>query len=228
MVSLFFIFFSLSSYASTPFDFAHDRLCFKNADPQMAEAAPWPWGPLAVKTGACQGIAGVTAAFSLNALFDESLGEGDVRGIIKKLVQAHRKGKKLDSKVIVPGYKNLYDLCLAHKEEFLRESVLYNRDIAIIEIAKHYPKLMSSKGKISTAKDLLHVKNTLNAFEQKLSQGNLPLMLYFQHVVMVYGLHKKDQETILTVYDSNKLVPREMVFHLDETDKLIWDVTPGK
>lgn len=219
---------SLLSFSAVAFDFNQDTLCFKNADPQMGEAAPAPWGNFAVKTGACQGIAGISKAFSEHAEFNSSLSKPEnnleVRELISQMI--HKNG------VVVPGYKDLKEFCSDYKTEFLRAAVLYNRDIAIAEIAKYYPQLESSKGVMKNSADQKQVLNVLLGFEKKLQKGQLPLMLIYKHVVLVYNLKILADTIILTVYDSNLLQPREMKFVLDEKqiptldNKLIWDVTP--
>lgn len=224
----FLILLSLITSNCFAFDFTQDKLCFKNSDPEMADAAPAPWGSFAVKTGACQGIAGISAAFFEHAQFNQSLekpkSKSEVREIISQILAKE--------KLIVPGYQNLVEFCTDYKSEFLRASVLYNRDIAISEIAQHYPQLNSSKGVMKTLADQKQVLNVLNGFEKKLQSNQLPLMLYFKHVVLVYDFKRNLDSIALTVYDSNLLEPREMKFTFDEnqlpelSNRLIWDVTP--
>lgn len=219
---------SFLSFPTFAFDFSQDTLCFKNSDPEMGEAAPAPWGNFAVKTGACQGIAGISKAFAEHAEFNSSLNKPENNSEVRELiVQMIRKNG-----VVVPGYKNLKDFCTDFKSEFLRAAVLYNRDIAIAEIAKYYPQLESSKGVMKTLADQKQVLNVLLGFDKKLQNAQLPLMLIYKHVVLVYDLKILTDAIIVTAYDSNLLQPREMKFTLGENqlptldNKLIWDVTP--
>lgn len=218
---------------SHAFNFNEDTLCFKNADPQMADAAPAPWGSYAVKTGACQGIAGLSAAFSAHAEFNKNLSKPqtneEVREIISRIIYNHHQGM-----IEIPGYKNLKEFCVDFKSEFLRAAVLFNRNIATHEIAAVLPEFVNSQGKILNHADQVHVLNTLNGFEAKLLAGKLPVLLYFKHAILVYEMKRATDAILLTVYDSNFIVPREMKFTLDQkglpdlTNKMIWDITPER
>lgn len=230
MKILILIILSFINTAVFAFDYNQDVLCFKNADPEMAEAAPAPWGSFAVKTGACQGIAGISAAFfehgEFNPSFSKPQNNAEVREIITRMIH--------QDKVVVPGYKNLKEFCADFKSEFLRAAVLYNRDIAVQEIAKYYPQLSASKGVMKNLADQKHVLNVLVGFEKKLLEGKLPLLLYYKHVVLVYDFEKTADAVILTVYDSNFLQPRIMKFDLNQaqlpelSNKMIWDITPTR
>ena len=214
------------------FDFESDRLCFQNADPEMARAAPYPWGEFAVKTGACQGIAGLSAAFFENAEYlpqeKAPTSRADARGLIRRLIHAHQRGwGKTPEKIQIPGYANLRSFCEDFRSEFMRSSVLYNRSIATHEILKKLPEFLETKGKISTPSEQLSLQKTLEGFEKRLARGEVPLLLYYHHVVLVYGLKHRGTETVLTVYDSNRSKSREMVF-TPEGPFQVWDVTPHR
>ena len=206
----------------------------------MAQAAPYPWGTLAVKTGACQGIAGVSAAFFENAEFrpEESApkSRAEVRELISRVIRLHRRGwEKTSEKISVPGFANLRSFCQDFKSEFLRSAVLYNRSIATHEILKDLPEFLETHGKIHKNIQRSQLQKTLDGFELRLSRGEVPLLLYYHHVVLVYGLKRKQWDThseiILTVYDSNRMQVREMVFapkNPDFGNFMVWDVTPER
>ena len=242
-VILFTFLFGLPlSAAARDFDRATDSLCFQNADPEMGQAAPFPWGKFAVKTGACQGIAGLAAAFFENAEFNTEAAKpasrAEVRALILRIIHAHRLGwRPAAHKTEIPGYANLQRFCEDYRTEFLRSAVLYNRNIATHEILKRLPEFIFSRGKIRSRPAAEQVLGTLDGFERKLQRGELPLLLYYSHVVLVYSLKRSPLAIVLTVYDSNRKEQREITFALDSAGLLdrrnpqnfmIWDITPER
>jgi hypothetical protein len=229
----------LSSYVfadiQLPYQPKTDALCFENGDPDLAHVGIPILGSLGVKEGVCQGIAGVTAAFLENAQFEPSIEPIETADkIVHQLVENHRQGIRV--KTIIPGSKNIREYCEKNKREFMRESILYNAEIATHQILQHVPLLFKlKKNVLRNRSDQNMLLAQLRTIEDTLSSGRYPLMLYYKHVVMVTAFSEKILETgrvvELSVYDSNH--PNEIVIHLFELDMdglptlsnyLVWNI----
>ena len=221
MFSLISLFFVLNASANTvlPYHPETDALCFKNADPELANAGVPILGKLGVEQGVCQGIAGVTAAFLENATFVPELpstgNQQEVRTLIQKLVSLHQSGER--SLTLITGSKNIKEFCGKNKKEVMRAAILYNAEIAADEILPLLPQLFTLKKKsLRGPGDQEQLLHELRSIETTLQNGRYPLMLYFKHVVMVTAFNEVfssfGREIHLTVYDSNH--PDEIVTHV--------------
>jgi hypothetical protein len=225
---------------SVPFDLEKDGLCFKNADPDLVNAAPWPLGKIGVKRGICQGIAGTAGAFMQNAEFapDQSRPQsvGEAHQIIKRVIR-HYKYHQSD-KVTVPGYENLNSFCRDYRRLFLREAAILNLNIAVKEILPVMVSFKKYKDKpLLNEKSRARLMRVLQSLEDGLHQGRPPLLMYYSHVVLLLGYSVVETGGVpsfirLDVYDSNFGALRTKYVPIDETGEpsasstMLWNITP--
>jgi len=204
---------------SLPYQPATDALCFKNADPALADAGIPILGKLGAKQGVCQGMAEVTAAFLENAKFAPDLpsteSEQEANTLIARLLAFHRNHAR--GLVMINGSKNLKEFCEKNKKQLMRAAILENAEIAAEQILPLLPEFFTvKKGNLRGLADQEQLATALSQLEASLKVGQYPLMLYYKHVVMVTGMKElisdSAREIQVTVYDSNR--PDQVITHV--------------
>lgn len=188
------------------------ELCFLNNDPRLAETVP-VLGPYAVDKGACQGMSAIMAAFREGARFAPHAAapatEAQAQAILDRLMSRHAGGcgpahAGGAAAIEVPGFASLRAFCEAFPRIFLREAVVSNAEIAVLEIAPIWPEFRWRKHEPiegESSRRLLH--DRLAQVFGQLRRGKSPLLLYFSHVVMVTQVAAYKDELAFEIIDPN-------------------------
>lgn len=216
-------------------------LCFVNKDAALSKAV-WGLGALARKKGACQGMSAIVAAFLERVEFvpgarrlDADLVEDQIKGIMKD----YRRGCSL-RKVRITGYNNLNELCGAHREFFLEQSIWNNADIAVREIRGQLLDFLAHRDlPVTERSDQYEMAATLRRFRHWLQIGRKPLLLVFSHVQTVLAVQDTKSaagtpQVVLWLYDPNTNNLSRHEVNLDSGrvpsrgQRKFWDVTPNR
>ncbi len=217
-----------------------DYLCFVNNDPEMETYGTPGLGWLATKEGACQGMAGLASAFKDHAVFSPRsprLSEKKSKELITRLRLQFASG--CPAKIVVPGYRNLREFCEDYRGEFLKQSVGFNADIAVLEIARELPTFLTYKDnelKSIKGRTLLHQE--LMKLKKNYQNGRSPLLLVYRHVRSVVDFKDAliNGERVITIklyeVNNNSTVVRTIRYGKDGLPKpghtMVWDVTPSR
>lgn len=217
-----------------------DYLCFLNNDREMETYGTPGLGWLATKEGACQGMAGLASAFKDHAVFSPrspKLSEKKSKDLITRLRMQFASG--CPGKIVVPGYKNLREFCEDYRAEFLKQSVGFNADIAVLEIARELPTFLSYKdNELKSDKGRLLLHQELMKIQKNFQAGRSPLLLIYRHVRSVVDF--KDSviqgKRVITVklyeVNDNSTRIRTVKYARDGLPEvgntMVWDVTPAR
>lgn len=219
-----------------PFEMSGDSLCFENKDERLRQYGPL--GRLGAKRGVCQGIAGISAAFFEQGVFDPSLPkptENEARALIDRFVHRHSGGCSV--RETVPGFANLKDFCSAYPGVFLRKAIAYNTSIAAREIVPHLPLFYTIKREpIRTERQRRLLHETVESLRTKVREGKSPLVLVYSHVMNVVSVADRGPEVAITYYDSNDLSGFRSLTVQYAADglpalganRMLWDITPER
>ncbi|MCC7441473.1 MAG: hypothetical protein IT285_07560 [Bdellovibrionales bacterium] len=235
---------------AVPLNLDTDALCFYNHDPALEEFGPL--GMLGAARGVCQGMAGVSAAFALHATFvpntSNSMGRREARELIQKVLDRHKGRCRLEP-ITIPGYANLAELCRDFESELMRASIGYNANIFLREVARRLPRFLALKaGPLRTREDREALLGVLRSAHTRLSKGELPLIMYYSHVVLARRMEYVGDgqgrilKARLEVYDSNRAASNQgWMLHAYWIDipfssdglpslsgRMYWDVTPDR
>lgn len=220
-----------------PFDAANMSLEVGNGGHQYENySRNYPFNVIGANSGVCQGVATTNAALYLNATFqpDESLlNSEDLMDRMEVATGLYSNG--CTERVVIPGIANVKDLTRIIKDlgdsnlEKLYDLILSkNLTVAIKDIVPLLPEFLRFKSARSIDAKLRTLES-LNSIHETLMQGRPALMLYYSHVVMVYGFANYEDGTRLRIADPNYPETPEHNFNVNWRENetfAIWDITP--
>jgi hypothetical protein len=226
---------------SIPFDPESDELCFRNHDPELADAGRPLLGWWGKETGVCQGMDGIMAAFLERARFRPELpraGASETEALLGRVLARHAAG--CGSRVDVPGYASLKELCADHRKLFLAASIDYNASIGLREIAAQMIEFLWLRDSAVGEGYRARLHEEIGKLRARLQQGRAPLLLIYRHTLLVLAVtaERDASGTLLgerfLIKDPNRgeLVERRVAYAPDGLPEaesaMLWDVTPDR